>query len=649
MACYVPPAWIEEVLKPLIGRLDELDEKELDAITQASDKLGGLALLSANTDRTQDYVFESEHLPEIRGASMILDELNRGWPEDQSPNIRKLFDKMGLPTGSNDDSEVPSCIIYAGGGSLLALVPRVFAEEVKEKIEALYPRETGVATITCICREVTPRQIARGYVPDYSYDQLQALLDAGDLTSQEHQRILAYYQTDHSADDEVSPEQFNRRRNFSQVAAVAGTLLRRDKESKVHVPFHKAFPFALRCDSCQLRPAVDFATRHGERWPVCEVCQHKGSRRWPRRVEWGNRFETFLGQSSHDELSARYYAGLSSPQAKELKVSMAHDLGEIGQACEPRSGYIGFIYADGNGVGAFVEQQPTPERYRSVSRAIEEIIEEAVFQALAENLRPCRVKRTDARGRVIGEPMVHPFEVLTIGGDDVLLTVPGHVAVPIAVRICQLFEQGVRDPLEKPLTMSAGIVIADAHNPVRFLRDLADQLLKDSAKQHKEQTAFDFLVLKSQSMLRTDLEQLRTSPPYLLDTVETEKKLRLTACPYTLSEMHTLLRLLKAFRRADFPTTQLHALTSSLQEGRLRSTMFFIYQQARLKERGKALQWLEELWDIDLRTGLMPWQKVDEDPEIAFQTFFADLADLYDFMPRVSGDELTALWQEILA
>lgn len=34
------------------------------------------ALLSADTDRTQDFVFESARLPEIRGASRQLDDLN---------------------------------------------------------------------------------------------------------------------------------------------------------------------------------------------------------------------------------------------------------------------------------------------------------------------------------------------------------------------------------------------------------------------------------------------------------------------------------------------------------------------------------------------------------------------------------------------
>ena len=43
---------------------------------------GGLALPSGDTDKSGDYVFESAKRPGIRGASMLLDDLNRGWPED---------------------------------------------------------------------------------------------------------------------------------------------------------------------------------------------------------------------------------------------------------------------------------------------------------------------------------------------------------------------------------------------------------------------------------------------------------------------------------------------------------------------------------------------------------------------------------------
>ncbi len=101
--------WREKVLEPVL-RGEPVDEAE-------AQRAGGLALLSADTDKIKEYVFESAKLPEIRGASMILDGLNQGWPDDEGPNIRQLFASRGLPVSREDDEADRSCIIYAGGAA----------------------------------------------------------------------------------------------------------------------------------------------------------------------------------------------------------------------------------------------------------------------------------------------------------------------------------------------------------------------------------------------------------------------------------------------------------------------------------------------------------------------------------------------------
>jgi hypothetical protein len=71
-------------------------------------------LLSADTDKIKEYVFETSKLPEIRGASMILDELNWGEKptvENGVPrNLAGVWEKYGLPVEAH---------IYSSGGSLL--------------------------------------------------------------------------------------------------------------------------------------------------------------------------------------------------------------------------------------------------------------------------------------------------------------------------------------------------------------------------------------------------------------------------------------------------------------------------------------------------------------------------------------------------
>jgi CRISPR-associated protein Cmr2 len=118
--------WTGSVLFPLLRYPDD------QSILQSLDK--PVTLLSADVDRVQDYVFESTRLPEIRGASMLVDEINRREPSTWRPPVKTvgdLFQAEGLP---------PEAIIYSGGGSLLALLPDLpTAERIKSGIERLLP------------------------------------------------------------------------------------------------------------------------------------------------------------------------------------------------------------------------------------------------------------------------------------------------------------------------------------------------------------------------------------------------------------------------------------------------------------------------------------------------------------------------------
>ncbi|MBK8935355.1 MAG: hypothetical protein IPM76_24160 [Chloroflexi bacterium] len=107
-----------------------------------------MALLMADTDATQSYVFESNKLPEIRGGSRWLTDLNE--------DVARMAEKAG---GRR---------VYAGGGGLLAFVPANQAADVVAAVEAYFPRETGAATITAVARPLPP---------GYTEDQFKLVVD----------------------------------------------------------------------------------------------------------------------------------------------------------------------------------------------------------------------------------------------------------------------------------------------------------------------------------------------------------------------------------------------------------------------------------------------------------------------------------------
>ncbi len=539
-----------------------------------------LALLAADTDRTQDFVFESSRLPEIRGASRQLDDLNQ--------EIKRIVEKAIAPY----QKQAASCqVIFAGGGGLLALVPQAIAADLVREIESLYPRETTLATITAAARPITAEMLEQGYPP-------------------------------------------NSDQAFGTLVRWAGTWLRQRKESKPTVPFIPALPHVERCVSCHQRPANP-ETRDTVWGPLCNVCY--GKRRAAERTYWFDQFRKETGQP-----------------AAEIPKTLA----EIGQACAARPGHVGFIYLDGDSLGQVLETLPTMQAYHAFSQAIEAIARKTVFDAL-KILCPVEIEGDPERAE--RRVKIHPFEILTIGGDDIMLIVPADHALPIASAISQGFTAGMRAHLAKAdvpssvkthtYTLSGGVVLADDHNPVRFLRNLAERL-QDNAKvrlakykrdgdesagksppEAPQMGYLDFQVLTG-DMLELDVARLREGYPYTLKLPNETRALRLVGRPYAANQVEVLWQGLQALRRKGFPNSQMTQLTEALLRGRQEATLFYLYQRAR--DRTGAYDVLESLLrslqNINARDPL-PWRKVsDKDQSYSHETVLWDIAELYGYV-----------------
>lgn len=658
--------WHKSVLQPLLNHVPNRGlAPELEQLLAH----GGtdLALLAADTDRTQEYVFESTKLPEIRGGSDLLQRLNK-------VRLPEIFQRAGLPA---------ECILYVGGGSLLALVPYSLAAisgGLVQQIEQLYPLETGKATITCRCQQVSPREIIFGLLgSNLTTGQIEALQDR--LKPEDAARIAHIYGVEPS---EIPRALRQQKHGFGQMVQLMGTLLKQKKDSPSVKPIIEALPFAVRCRMCQIRPAEQmYVYFEDERWPVCHVCRRKTQLQIANdnsplqvvgsaggaRSQQVHRFLNCL-HNKWPELESGYYAGINPD-----RVYHAQDLAELGAACQARPGYIGFVYADGNRMGRVLEGLNSPRAYHKFSQALEQAIETATYQAMAENLHPTLIERISPTGKSLGRGYVHPLEPLVIGGDDVLLIVPGDAALPIAARLCQIFEREIHsfdlaqytlssEPIPK-LTLSVGVVIADSHNPVRILRQIAKELCQSAKRRAYDEldlkncatSALDFLILKSQSMLRRNVEKLRHTPPlYYTDGPNSGRYL--TAAPYSLDEFCKLLELLKLARQAEFSVSQLRSVVAALHKGRQYGAVHYMYQLARIDSdppNKNVLTRLTEIWPYEATKDPIPWHKAPGKKRGEYASIVPDILELFPFVPRFTGlspatriAALADLWQEVL-
>lgn len=517
------------------------------------------SLLLADTDETQAYVFESNKLPEIRGASRLLDDLNR-------VECPKLIQQAG------------GTVIYAGGGTVLAKIPTAQSNLIVRSLEAQYVHSTGGATITAVAREL--------------------------------------------------PQGFDETRDFGPFVSHVANALRARKESRETALFLPALPFQSRCQSCQTRPADAVLSRQLNQpdYAICAVCHTKHvNGTLEQRDYWLDKFR----EAVH---------GTATWSVPELH--RPYSISEIADASQSAEKLVGVVHLDGDRIGRLLSSIDSAEQFRSFSKAIDVCARSAVLDVLSTTFAPRQVTPSELRPNYNAQSKVtiYPFEIVTIGGDDIWLIVPAESALAVATDIATRFGNAMslwtktNAGLENDVTMSAGVVLADDHTPVRLLASIARQLIAN-AKQLGG--AVDFQVLHAPEALYLTVNETRKAYPYTLPDIGA-KKLRLINRPYRHDRMQRLLDDINRLRSDEQATSQLQLLSAALLRGRRDATLFFAYQSHRksVANQYAVLRDVLENQQIGSAHDPLPWLKLEKDAEYGYATAIWDIAELLPFALR---------------
>ncbi len=550
--------WLSHVLCPLLS-----DNPAGETFPEGA----RATVLAADVDKIQAYVFESDKLPEIRGASRQITGLN-------TSAIYAALDKQGLPS---------DCVLYAQGGSVLALLPPdgALADAVAGDLERAYPDATGAATNSVVWRTFTVEELLGGFGAAPEMGRSQA-------------RINAYFR---AKGDKPTQEDIANRKHFGEITLLMGRLLRCAKEERAHAPFFELMPYAEPCASCRTRPAsrrayIDEALPGDRGRPICAICDAKR--------EQGRARSHWIGALADDFREFGY--------PLEAEALYPEDITQI-----TNDGDVAFVYADGDAIGDKLQFIPTPAAYRDFSAGLHQITRRAVASAIAQSsLLPY----------TYGGSRVYPWEVLAIGGDDVLAMVPADAALRFVTQLAATFAELGKDlnPGGRPLTMSVGFAIAKPKTPVRLLRDTAEKALK-SAKKHRAystkpaEPAIDFHNFIKEGMPGAELA--RGGEPF-------------TGRPYTLSEMKQLDTGVERLRSEGFPRSQLYSMCAELGLGQVRGSLFYYYQRARLTEgRRDVLDGIKAEWTTEQDRQMWPWlERIEDDAQTRIYTVLLDMVDL---------------------
>lgn len=687
---------VSEELKDLVAQVKQLPElpfpqtvAELQHFTEIYPQLWNseIGLVYGGATKIKQYVFEAAKLPDIRGASALLDRINLiDLPAffGKGKKSITIFQWLGVNFPGLADALIPELVIYSTGGNILAFCPAAFVDDLANAIERRYTEETLTANSCAVGDIFKPLEIRLGLLPNQIEETFWLEKYNQNLN---HALVKAYFeQTDVS-----SQEAFEGRKSFNELAGKLASLFNQrrsgndceSRPSRRYPPMFETHPYLIR-DEGDRRSAVMkaeglpntpwFSESLARKRIVGQIAKRGDdiSQGWykesglnwnPRQIDipsWVKKFEDFL---KDNELENQYYNGINKPDE-------ARSLIEIGNASQP-NGFVSYIYADGNNMGGYIQKIKSPQQYKQFSKDIFKATEESVYLALAEHLHPHQINNIkDEEKANRNGCWIHPFEILTIGGDDVMLIVPADKALAIAKTIGEEFEKilsqledyqipprclyhrykpQLSTPSECKLSMSTGVLITADDTPIYYAEKLTEQLLKSAKKQAKELKkkkyyggTVDFLVMKSVTMISSNINEFRAEG--LTKFTNKQQKLKLYAAPYTLHELGGLLETAKALKNAEFPRSQLYQIRSLLERGKQTAILNYRYFRVRLSDKyaQKLLKTeFEDAWcQAKSNDGnLAPWMSLQEEKDkVTYETIWRELVDLYPFIAKEEDD-----------
>lgn len=663
-----------------------------------------IGLVYGGVTKVKGYVFESANLMEIRGASAILDRINlidlpaffgQQKPDNDLEDYRSPRDWLNREFPQLSDALIPELIIYATGGNILAFCPAAYVDTLANAIEKRYTHETLTANSCAVGDKFRLLEIRFGMLapnlddtPWFDWYKKQV----------NNPLVEAYFGNPKAKNSSIDDCFFNAK-SFNQLTRKLAIRFNQrrsgnateNRPSRSYPPHLETHPYLVR-DTNDRTSAIDtveglpskpkFSEPIARKYFMGQVTKRDDTNRnWYQSLgltwqpgyvkSWVKKFENYLDDSESEH--QKYYGGNHSRNVTESR-----NMEEIANSSNY---FLSMIYADGNNMGGYIQQIKTPEKYRQFSQDILEATEKSVYYALAKNLHPHQLKnlrKPDNRKRE--NAWVHPFEIIAIGGDDVMIMVPANKSLAIAKDIGEKFEEilaakGRYNIIEKSpepnniieksteprkpgnihrylaenathydsiLSTSMGVLTIKYDTPIYYANHLVSQLLKsakEKAKKLKKDYSYfggtvDILTLKSVTMISSNIKKFREDGL----VVNTQPKLKLYAAPYTLHEVGGLIKTIQAFKKVDFPRSQLYQIRSFLERGKRTAILNYRYFCVRLKSDNRRIikDDFEDAWclpqDKNNNGNLAPWMSIVDDKTTIYETLWREIIDLYPFI-----------------
>ncbi len=542
--------------------------------------------------------FDTNHIKQYVFATDKLREIRGG------SSILDNLNREGMRTLAE---EYQAEQVYANGGSGMFLIDSDKAETFGKAVQRMYHEGTGGGASITYAIQVLP----------------------ADITTIEDAKAIGSYRD------------------------ALGWRLREQKQIPPKMISFATHPFMRPCDSC----GVFYASPEQEETPrdpgeqgslFCESCQEKRRRdkevkdfiedvEANRRAREVDHLWSYVIQTLRDN-------GYDVPPGTERPNDF-----NVFSTFKSGKDYLALIYADANGMGkAFDACKGLPE-YRDLATDVDKAIYNAVCMAISAHLKISDHVKDSAAVK----ERIFPFDILMMGGDDVLMVTPASAALDVAMTLERTFRELTQELTGKKYTLSVGVVLAPIKYPFRLLESLATTTLKFAKDDGNGEPRINFVTVAGSAGETFEKAFAALHTPAKENGHLADKQFFATLRPYKPQHLERLLVAIRKGRGQRLGRTKLHQMREAIMKKNLTTSLSesrAVLRNWTNAQRDYVIQAMHDLTNLYLDEALnshdpeamqfnrpFPWfESKEKKKPVIYRTPLLDFIELYDF---VSGEE----------
>ena len=613
-------------------------------------------LVSIETVKIKDFIFSTNKLKLIRGASYLLDYMN----QVQVPRILKKYgleykakelvneiydisndDEFLKQVDEKIDDAIDKRILYIGAGNAKFLVDsKTVAHEICKEIKNIY-------------KEIAPS--AKVVAEYYEIKENEKIWDGIDELAQKTS----------------------------------------EKKSEGFPMLNIDLPFVVKCDLSGTEPAVVSYKSIDEDLEKIEI--HRSGKDFDKKEQVEDTVTAIKNVIKEGKLN------ISEESAVKIKYSnkmIKDDVNEIGfysiikkalkddihlnteiENYAIGDSFIGFVYSDGDGLGDFLKNvkkvYTTEEKYLKFMRKFSVILDrntkyvlKEVIKKMYENgkfvnkkpiLKDGRLKYEIINGekKIVEKSVIGEF--LIVGGDDVCAVFPADLALEISAKFQKQFEEKMKKFTENEnknneeknpenITSSCGVVFAKDKTPMFKLFEQGLKLQKlakwkrynenQNRKKDAVRTGYiDFQVIGNEG--NVNLKEYRKKWYDEFDKEKNGNQLHISKRPYSINKLDekvsesidTLIKNVKKLKNENFPNTKIRYIYD-LKKDETKTDNEKIMESINIlsKMSEEDIKVLNDLWGIKDKMKL-DFESGNEKFKELFDNIF-DVLEIYDFIQK---------------